>query len=71
MNRDPYHGLEMPEAGWTSGVQGAIEGSAGQVYFATPSGVQFCEVNGRVARILNSFEQRAITDRVFAGKNLD
>jgi len=71
MNRDPYHGLEMPEAGWTSGVQGAIEGSAGQVYFAAPSGVQFCEVNGRVARILNSFEQRAITDLVFAGKNLD
>jgi gluconolactonase len=71
MNRDPYYRLEMPEAGWTSGVQGAIEDSAGQVYFATPIGVQFCEVNGRVAGILNSPEHGAITDLVFAGKNLD
>jgi hypothetical protein len=43
----------------------------GQVYFATPIGVQFCEVNGRVAGILNSPEHGAITDLVFAGKNLD
>lgn len=70
-NGEPYYRLEMPEAGWTSGVQGAIEDSDGQVYFATPIGIQFCEANGRVAGILNPPEHGAITDLVFAGKNLD
>jgi gluconolactonase len=71
MNGEPYYRLEMPEAGWTSGVYGAIEDSDGQVYFATPIGVQFCEANGRVAGILNPPEHGPITDLVFAGKNLD
>jgi gluconolactonase len=71
MNGEPYYRLEMPEAGWMSGVHGAIEDSAGQVYFATPIGIQFCEANGRVAGILNPPEPGAMTDLVFAGKNLD
>ena len=70
-NGEPYYRLEMPEAGWTSGVQRAIEDSDGQVYFATPIGIQFCEANGRVAGILNPPEHGAITDLVFAGKSLD
>ena len=53
MNGEPYYRLEMPEAGWMSGVHGVVEDSDGQVYFATPIGVQFCEANGRVAGILN------------------
>jgi gluconolactonase len=71
MNGEPYYRLEMPEAGWMSGVQGVMEDSAGQVYFATPIGVQYCEANGRVAGILNPPEHGAITDIVFAGRNLD
>jgi sugar lactone lactonase YvrE len=70
-NGEPYYRLEMPEAGWMSGVHGVVEDSAGQVYFATPIGIQFCEANGRVAGILNPPEPGAITDLVFAGKNLD
>jgi gluconolactonase len=61
----------MPEAGWMSGVQGVIEDSAGQVYFATPLGIQFCEANGRVAGILDPPEHGTIGDLAFAGKNLD
>jgi gluconolactonase len=68
---EPFYRLEMPEAGWMSGVQGVIEDSAGQVYFATPVGIQFCEANGRVAGILNPPEPGAISDLAFAGKNLD
>jgi gluconolactonase len=68
---EPYYRLEMPEAGWMSGVHGVIEDSSGQVYFATPLGIQFCEANGRVAGILNPPEHGAISDLAFAGKNLD
>jgi gluconolactonase len=71
MNGEPYYRLEMPETGWVSGVHGAIEDSDGQVYFATPIGVQFCEANGRVAGILNPPEYGPISDLVFGGKNLD
>jgi gluconolactonase len=68
---EPYYRLEMPEAGWMSGVQGVIVDSTGQVYFATPLGIQFCEANGRVAGILNPPEHGVISDITFAGKNLD
>jgi gluconolactonase len=68
---EPYYRLEMPEAGWMSGVHGVIEDSIGQVYFATPLGIQFCEANGRVAGILNPPAHGAISELAFAGKNLD
>jgi len=68
---EPYYRLEMPETGWMSEVHGVIEDSAGQVYFATPLGVQFCEANGRVAGILNPPEHGVISYIAFAGKNLD
>ena len=68
---EPYYRLEMPEVGWMSGVKGVVEDSAGQVYFATPLGIQFCEANGRVAGILNPPEYGVVSDLVFAGKNLD
>ena len=71
INGEPYYRLEMPEAGWISGAQGVVEDSDGQVYFATPLGVQFCEANGRVAGILNPPEHGIVTNVVFAGKNLD
>ena len=70
INGEPYYRLEMPEAGWMSGVRGVIEDSAGQVYFATPTGIQFCEANGRVAGILNPPEYAGISALTFAGKNL-
>ena len=50
VNGEPFYRLEMPETGWMSGVQGVTEDSSGQIYFATPLGIQVCEANGRVAR---------------------
>lgn len=70
-NEEPFYRLEMPETGWMSGVAGVAEDSIGQVYFATPLGVQVCEANGRVAMILNPPEHGAITSLAFAGKDFD
>jgi enterochelin esterase-like enzyme len=50
MNGEPFYRLELPETGWLSGVMGAAEDTVGQVYFATPLGIQVCEANGRVAK---------------------
>jgi hypothetical protein len=36
------------------------EDSGGQVYFATPVGIQVCLPNGRVAEILNAPEPEAV-----------
>jgi gluconolactonase len=71
LNGEPFYRLEMPESGSLSGVHGVVEDSAGQVYFATPLGIQFCEANGRVAGILNPPERGPISSLTFAGKNLD
>ena len=68
---EPFYRLEMPEAGWSSRVQGAMEDTIGQVYFATPLGIQVCEANGRVAAILNAPEPGSISGMTFAGKDLN
>jgi sugar lactone lactonase YvrE len=70
-NGEPFYRLEMPETGWVSGVQAVAEDSIGQIYFATPLGIQVCEGNGRVAQILNPPEHGAITSLAFAGKDLN
>ena len=49
----------------------SAEDPNGQVYFATPLGVQVCEANGRHAAILNPPEHGSIAGFAFAGKNLD
>ena len=54
-----------------SGVQAVTEDSSGQIYFATPLGIQVCEANGRVAQILNPPEQGSISSVAFAGKDLN
>jgi gluconolactonase len=71
INGEPFYRLEMPEMGWTSGVHGVAEDSTGQVYFATPLGVQVCEANGRLAIILNPPEHGAVSSLAFAGRDLD
>jgi len=71
INGEPFFRLETPEAGWMSGVLGVIEDSIGQVYFATPSGIQMCEANGRVAAVLNPPERGAISGLAFGGKDLN
>jgi sugar lactone lactonase YvrE len=58
---EPFYRLELPESGWKSGALGVVEDSIGQVYFATPLGIQICEANGRMAQILNPPEPGAIT----------
>jgi sugar lactone lactonase YvrE len=71
VNGEPFYRLEAPEAGWNSGVKAVVEDSIGQVYFATPIGVQMCEANGRMAAVFNSPEHRGVSSVVFAGKKMD
>jgi gluconolactonase len=70
INGEPFYRLEMPEFGRNFAL-GSAEDSIGQVYFATPLGVQVCEANGRVAEILNPPEHGSITSLAFAGKDSD
>jgi gluconolactonase len=71
VNGEPFYRLEMPEAGWLSNVKAVAEDSIGQVYFATPLGIQGAEANGRIGMILNPPEQGAVTSLAFAGKDLN
>jgi len=71
INGEPFYRLELPESGTMSGVLAVTEDSIGQVYFATPLGIQVCEANGRVAAILNPPEHGEITKIFFAGKDLN
>ena len=68
-NGEPFYRLEMPETSWMSGVAGVTEDSLGQVYFATPLGIQICEANGRVSQILNPPAPGAVTGVTFAGRD--
>jgi sugar lactone lactonase YvrE len=69
INGEPFYRLEMPESGWRSGVRGVTEDSIGQVYFATPLGIQVCEANGRMAEILNPPVPGGVSAVVFGGKD--
>lgn len=71
VNGEPFYRLEMPESGWLSDVKSVTEDSIGQVYFATPLGIQGAEANGRVAMILNPPEHGVITSLAFAGKDFN
>jgi sugar lactone lactonase YvrE/predicted esterase len=70
-NGEPFYRLEVPEVGWRSGVRSVVEDSIGQVYFATPMGVQMCEANGRMAAVFNPPEHGGVSSVVFAGKKMD
>src|SRR5215813_1568569 len=70
-NGEPFYRLEMPESGWNSGVTGVAQDAIGQVYFATPLGIQVCEANGRVAMILNPPEHGSVSAIAFGGKELN
>jgi sugar lactone lactonase YvrE/predicted esterase len=70
-NGEPFYRLEVPESGWKSGVRGAAQDSIGQVYFATASGIQVCEANGRVAMILNAPEHGSVSAIAFGGTDLN
>ena len=70
-NGEPFYRLEVPEVGWRSGVRSVVEDSIGQVYFATPMGVQMCEANGRLAAVFNPPEHGGVSSVVFAGKKMD
>jgi sugar lactone lactonase YvrE len=70
-NGEPFYRLELPEVGWRSGVRSVVEDSIGQVYFATPMGVQMCEANGRMAAVFNPPEHGGVSSVVFAGKKMD
>jgi gluconolactonase len=70
INGEPFYRLEMPEDGWMSDVRSVREDSTGQVYFATPQGIQVCMPNGRVEEILNAPKPGgAIASLTFAAGN--
>jgi enterochelin esterase-like enzyme/sugar lactone lactonase YvrE len=71
INGEPFYRLEIPETPAHVGATAVTTDAIGQVYFATPSGIQICEANGRVATILNNPEVERITNLAFGGKNLD
>lgn len=76
INGEPFYRLYVPELSRDSGVAGvAVAGvsmdSIGQVYFASPLGIQVTEQNGRVAAILNGPEFGAVSSLAFAGKDMD
>ncbi|MGH9590125.1 MAG: alpha/beta hydrolase-fold protein [Terracidiphilus sp.] len=54
INGEPFYRLELPEDGWLSRAESVREDSTGQVYFATPLGIQVSMPNGRVEEILNA-----------------
>lgn len=56
VNGEPFYRLEMPEtteSAIEAGSQGAAEDSDGEVFFATPLGIQVAMQNGRIVEILN------------------
>jgi enterochelin esterase-like enzyme/sugar lactone lactonase YvrE len=67
VNGEPFYRLALPETGWQSGVTGAMEDTSGQVYFATPIGIQVCEANGRHSTILNSPAIGGVNGFTFGG----
>ncbi len=70
INGEPFYRLEMPEQGWMSHSVDVREDSTGQVYFATPTGIQVCLPNGRVEMILNAPKPAgAIESLTFAAGN--
>jgi gluconolactonase len=63
--------LEKPETAWMTGAKEVIEDTTGQVFFATPVGIQMCEQNGRVSDILNPPEVGEISSITFAGRDMN
>lgn len=55
VNGEPFYRLELPDTTVISpnGASGAAEDVNGEVYFATPLGIQVAMQNGRIAEILN------------------
>ncbi len=70
INAEPFYRLEVLDE--ESGATGVAFDSIGQVYFATPIGVQVSEANGRVAMILNSpVTDKPVTAIAFGGRERD
>lgn len=70
MNEEPFYRLELPETGWMSNITAVTEDNIGQVYFASPLGIQVCEANGRVAAFLNSPEPAPVSQLTFGGRDM-
>ena len=75
-NGEPFFRLELPEtteASRHTGSAGAAEDTNGNVYFATPLGIQVAMQNGRIMQILNppdpSTPGAPLTAMTFAGAN--
>lgn len=53
-NGEPFYRLETPETSvWINEKGNPVEDANGEVYFATPLGIQISMQNGRIAEILN------------------
>jgi hypothetical protein len=64
-------GIRVPVVLDNRGVRAVAQDSIGQVYFATPRGVQMCEANGRMAPVFNPPAHGEVSSIVFAGEKTD
>jgi sugar lactone lactonase YvrE/enterochelin esterase-like enzyme len=70
--RQPYYHLHLSDDPRGSGADGMCVDTKGNLYVATPLGVQFCDQAGRVNGILGRPEHGGwVTDVCFGGKNRD
>ncbi len=71
INGEPFYRLYIQDLEPRSGINSVTMDALGQVYFASPIGIQVTEQNGRVAAVLNPPEYGTISNIAFGGKNSD
>ncbi|MCU1328592.1 MAG: putative esterase [Bryobacterales bacterium] len=70
-NGEPFFRVDLWEASATSDMRAIASDSIGQIYFATPLGIQYCEQNGRCAGIVNKPTSAPVRAMAFGGQELD
>ena len=71
VNGEPFYRLYVPEQAPGSGLGGVAVDSIGQVYFASATGIQVTEQNGRVAAVLNAPDFGPVSTVTFGGRDMD
>jgi len=66
---EPYYRLDTPDDADSSQIATPAVDRNGQVYFATPLGIEICEQNGRAAPILNAPTPDGAQSIALAGPN--
>jgi len=67
-NGEPFYRLYVPDLAPASGVTAVTLDTLGQVFFASPLGIQVAEQNGRIAAILNGPDFGRVSSLAFGGQ---